>query len=128
MLGLEATVAASAVSVFVGEQELELIAVDPPGPPYPSERASNDQWFQHVALVTTDIASVWDRLQAGSPGKITDGGPQLLPPNTGSVTAVNFATPKGTLELISFPSGIGSPIWQGGIARASSATITPRSP
>jgi catechol 2,3-dioxygenase-like lactoylglutathione lyase family enzyme len=114
LLDLEATVAARAVSVFVGEQELELIAVEPPGRPYPPERASNDQWFQHVALVTIDIAFVWDRLRAGSPGKITDGGPQLLPPNTGGVTALKFRDPEGhPLELISFPPGIRPPMWHG---------------
>jgi catechol 2,3-dioxygenase-like lactoylglutathione lyase family enzyme len=111
--GLEETVTASATSVLVGEQELDLIAFDPPGRPYPAERASNDQWFEHVSLVTTDIRAVWERLRAGSPGEITEGGPQLLPPNTGSVTAFKFRDPEGhPLELIFFPQGVGSPVWQ----------------
>lgn len=113
LVGLEESVTARATAVFAGEQEIDLIDFDPPGRPYPAERASNDQWFEHVSLVTGDITAVWERLKGGSPGVITKGGPQLLPPNTGSVTAFKFRDPEGhPLELIYFPQGVGSPVWQ----------------
>lgn len=113
LLGLKQGTAARAVEVVIGQQVLELVAFDLPGRPYSSECASNDQWFQHVALVTGDIAMVWKRLRGGSPGAITKGPPVLLPPNTGSVTAFKFRDPEGhPLELISFPPGVGDSQWQ----------------
>jgi catechol 2,3-dioxygenase-like lactoylglutathione lyase family enzyme len=96
----------------MGRTSVELVAFDPPGLGYPAERASNDQWFQHLALVCRDIAAARTRLEGGSPGVITEGGPVLLPPNTGSVTAFKFRDPEGhPLELISFPDGVGAPVW-----------------
>jgi catechol 2,3-dioxygenase-like lactoylglutathione lyase family enzyme len=113
LLGLDAGTAARAVDITLGQHVLKLVAFDPPGVPYPAERASNDQWFEHVALVTGDIAAVWDRLERGSSGVITKGDPVLLPPNTGSVTAFKFRDPEGhPLELIFFPKGVGDPVWQ----------------
>lgn len=113
VLGLAEGTAARAVDIAVGRQMLELIAFDPPGRPYPAERASNDPWFQHFALVCGDIAAVWRRLEAASPGLVTGGEPVLLPPNTGRVTAFKFRDPEGhPLELIAFPPGVGDPVWQ----------------
>lgn len=113
LLGLDAGTTARAIDVTLGEHVLKLVAFDPPGHPYPTERASNDQWFEHVALVTGDITAVWQRLERRSPGVITKGDPVLLPPNTGSVTAFKFRDPEGhPLELIFFPRGVGAPIWQ----------------
>ena len=114
LLGLEQGTTARVTNVVVGRQVVKLMAFDPPGRPYPSERASNDQWFQHCALVSGDIARVWGRLRGGSPGEITKGTPVTLPANTGSVTAFKFRDPEGhPLELISFPPGVGDPQWQG---------------
>jgi catechol 2,3-dioxygenase-like lactoylglutathione lyase family enzyme len=113
LLGLKRGTTARAVDATMGEQVIKLVAFDPPGSPYPADRASNDQWFEHVALVTNDIAIAWERLKRGGPGEITKGAPVLLPPNTGRVTAFKFRDPEGhPLELISFPKGIGDPIWQ----------------
>jgi len=113
LLGLEQGTTARAIDVAVGQQVVKLVAFDPPGRPYPSERASNDQWFQHFSLVCGDITTVWERLKGGSPGEITKGPPVRLPPNTGSVTAFKFRDPEGhPLELISFPRGVGAPVWQ----------------
>lgn len=115
LLGLDEGTTARAVDVAVGEKVLKLVAFDPPGAPYPAEQASNDQWFEHVALVAGDIERVWKRLEGGAPGVITKGGPVLLPPNTGSVTAYKFRDPEGhPLELIAFPKGVGDPKWQRG--------------
>jgi catechol 2,3-dioxygenase-like lactoylglutathione lyase family enzyme len=114
LLGLEQGTMARAADVAIGQQVVKLVAFDPPGRPYPPERASNDQWFQHVALVSGDIAKVWEKLEGGSPGEITKGTPVRLPANTGSVTAFKFRDPEGhPLELIFFPPGVGDQQWQG---------------
>ena len=47
VLGLDGATKARSVDVAVGGQIVELVAFDPPGRPYPSERAANDQWFEH---------------------------------------------------------------------------------
>jgi catechol 2,3-dioxygenase-like lactoylglutathione lyase family enzyme len=113
LLGLAQDTTARAADIAVGQKVVKLVAFDPPGKPYPPERASNDQWFQHFSLVCGDIEAVWKRLEGGSPGVITKGDPVLLPPNTGSVTAFKFRDPEGhPLELIFFPRGVGAPIWQ----------------
>src|SRR5690606_24437131 len=76
-------------------------------------RAANDPWFQHVALVCRDIGAAAGRLTGGDAGVISAGGPVLLPPSTGSVTAFKFHDPEGhPLELIAFPAGVGDPVWQ----------------
>ena len=115
LLGLDEGTAARAMDVAVGTKVVRLVAFDPKGAPYPAERASNDQWFEHVALVTGDITAVWERLMRSSPEVITTGAPVLLPPNTGSVTASKFRDPEGhPLELIFFPEGVGDPLWHQG--------------
>jgi len=112
LLGLGEGTTARSADVTVGQRVIKLVAFDPPGAPYPTMRASNDQWFEHVALVTGDIETVWERLKGEAPGEITKGAPVLLPPNTGSVTAFKFRDPEGhPLELIFFPEGIGAPVW-----------------
>lgn len=113
LLGLKPGTRVRAADIVIGQQTIQLTEIDPPGKPYPPERASNDQWFQHVALVSGDIAAVWKGLALRSPGAITRGAPVTLPPSTGSVTAFKFRDPEGhPLELISFPPGVGDPQWQ----------------
>ena len=112
LLGLEPDSTARAVDIMVGGHSIKLVAFDPLGQPYPAMRASNDQWFEHVALVAGDMTAAWERLEGGTPGEVTIGAPVLLPPNTGSVTAFKFRDPEGhPLELISFPKGVGAPVW-----------------
>lgn len=115
LLGLDEHVAARLAAIDFEGEVIMLVAFDPPGAPYPMPRASNDQWFEHVALVAGDIEAVWGRLEAAKSETITAGPPVLLPPNTGGVTAFKFRDPEGhPLELISFPSGVGNPRWQQG--------------
>ena len=112
LLGLEPESTARAVDIMVGGHAIKLVAFDPLGQPYPAMRASNDQWFEHVALVAGDMTAAWERLEGGTPGEVTIGAPVLLPPNTGSVAAFKFRDPEGhPLELISFPKGVGAPVW-----------------
>lgn len=112
LLGLPAGTTMRVADVSVGHQTLELASFDPPGKPYPAARASNDQWFQHIALACGDIEQVWTRLQGHCPEAVTAGGPVHLPRNTGGVTAFKFRDPEGhPLELIHFPTGAGASVW-----------------
>ncbi|NVO17892.1 MAG: VOC family protein [Rhodoplanes sp.] len=112
LLGLTPRTTARAIDVAIGPMTVELVAFDPPGLAYPAERASTDLWFEHCALVCRDIAAARERLAGGSFGAITDGGPVLLPPNTGRVSAFKFRDPEGhPLELITFPEGVGAAVW-----------------
>lgn len=115
VLGLDEATKARSVDVALGTQAIELVAFDPPGRPYPSARAANDQWFQHLALVARDIEEKAESVRRTSAGAITEGTPVVLPPNTGRVSAFKFRDPEGhPLELISFPRGVGAPVWQSG--------------
>lgn len=101
------------VTMRLGEQDLELVAFEPPGDPYPFENSSADRWFQHVAIVVGDIGDAYMRLCAHSFTPISEGGPQRLPPTSGAVTAFKFRDPDGhPVELIRFPAGTGNVIWQ----------------
>ena len=87
----------------LGSQQVELRAC-PDGAAYPEPRAANDPWFQHFAIAVADMAAAYERLRRHSPEPITRGGPQLLPPSTGSVTAYKFRDPDGhPLELSHAP-------------------------
>jgi len=88
----------------LGEQEFELVAFDPPGRPYPPASTANVPWFQHFAIAVGDMARAYGRLVAHAQQPISRGGPQLLPPSTGSVTAYKFRDPDGhPLELSFLP-------------------------
>lgn len=115
LLGLEAGTRMRTADIDFEGETLKLAAFEPKGAPYPSPRASNDQWFEHVALAAGDIEAVWRRLETVKHETVTDGAPVLLPPNTGSVTAFKFRDGEGhPLELISFPKGVGDTRWQDG--------------
>ncbi|MGI4881137.1 MAG: VOC family protein [Janthinobacterium lividum] len=81
---------------------LELTAAT--GAPYPEPRAANDLWFQHFAVAVADIEAATAAVLGAGATPISRGGPQFLPPNTGSVTAYKFRDPDGhPLELSLIP-------------------------
>lgn len=115
LLGLAAPVSMHTVRMGLGSQEVEFVAFDQPGRPYPAQRSSTDPWFQHVAIVVGDIQAAFSRVQRVSAESISTGGPQRLPPNTGSVSAYKFRDPEGhPLELLHLPPGVGDARWHGG--------------
>ena len=115
VLGLPANASMRATRMRLGSQTVEFVAFDPPGSLYPENRAGNDLWFQHFAIVVEDIRAAWSRLQSVAATGISTGGPQRLPPNTGSVSAYKFRDPEGhPLELLSLPPGVGDARWHGG--------------
>jgi len=106
---------ASAVTMRLGDQTLELVQFTDPGRAYPEPRAANDPWFQHFAIAVSDMDRAFTGLVRLGAQPISDGGPQRLPPSTGDVVAYKFRDPDGhPLELSHAPKSH----WAG----ASSAT------
>lgn len=107
---------AEEVVLRLGSADIAMVRFAVPGLPYPSGSRSNDLWFQHLAIVVSDMDAAYAHLlQAGSWRAITQNGPQLLPPENGNVRAFKFRDPDGhPLELIWFPNrGQGLPLFQG---------------
>ena len=89
----------------LGGVSLRLIQFAAPGAPYPSGALANDPWFQHFAIRVRDMGEAYARLLShGGHIAISTGGPQQLPPSTGSVIAYKFRDPDGhPLELSHLP-------------------------
>ena len=99
----------------LGLQEIELVGFERAGAPYPAGSTSHDGWFQHLALVVSDMTAAHERLsrQGGWQG-ISRGGPVTLPESAGGVTAFKFRDPEGhPLELLAFLPGRASAAWSG---------------
>jgi catechol 2,3-dioxygenase-like lactoylglutathione lyase family enzyme len=100
----------------LGSETLELMQfLAPVGRPIPVDSRGNDRWFQHVAVIVSDMDRAYARLREhrvahGSPG------PQRLPdsnPNAGGIKAFYFRDPDGHyLEILQFPVGKGAVRWQ----------------
>jgi catechol 2,3-dioxygenase-like lactoylglutathione lyase family enzyme len=100
----------------LGAEEIALVCFAVPGRPYPPQSRSDDLWFQHLAIVVSDMDAAYARLSA-TPGwnPISGGGPQTLPPSDGAVRAFKFRDPDGhPLELLWFPLGQGRAVWHKG--------------
>ena len=100
----------------LGAETLELREfLAPRGRPFPASTRSNDRWFQHAAIVVSDMAKAYARLRAHDVEHASTG-PQRLPdwnPNAAGIEAFYFRDPDGHfLELIAFPKGKGDPRWQ----------------
>ena len=101
----------------LGGEEIELTEYLAPstGRAFPVDTHGNDLWFQHVAIVVSDMDRAYARLRAHRV-KHASSGPQRLPawnPNAGGIEAFYFRDPDGHfLELIAFPPGKGDPRWQ----------------
>lgn len=101
----------------LGSEEIELTEYLAPstGRAFPENTRGNDLWFQHIAIVVSDMDAAYARLRAHRV-KHASSGPQRLPdwnPNAGGIEAFYFRDPDGHfLELIHFPRGKGDPRWQ----------------
>ena len=111
MEGSEALV----VTLALGQQLIELVQFDRPGAPYPATHTSYDPWFQHIAIVVSDINAALQRLQAQTtPIPISLTGPVTLPASSGGVTAIKLRDPElHPFELLQFPAGAMPPAWDG---------------
>jgi catechol 2,3-dioxygenase-like lactoylglutathione lyase family enzyme len=100
----------------LGTERIELVEyLAPEGRPVPADSRSNDRWFQHVAIIVSDMAAAYARLRAHRV-RHASSGPQRLPdwnPNAGGIEAFYFKDPDGhALEILAFPPGKGDPQWQ----------------
>jgi catechol 2,3-dioxygenase-like lactoylglutathione lyase family enzyme len=105
--------ASSGLILRLGRETIEL--VEKSGRPFPALSRSNDGWFQHLAIVVSDIDAAYAAVRRSGAAPIS-AAPQLLPawnPQAGGIRAVYFRDPEGhPLELIQFPPGKGEPRWQ----------------
>lgn len=97
---------AEEVLLRLGNANIALVRFAVPGQAYPAHSRSNDLWFQHLAIVVSDMDAAYAHLlQACHWRAITQSGPQLLPPEQGNVRAFKFRDPDGhPLELIWYPN------------------------
>jgi catechol 2,3-dioxygenase-like lactoylglutathione lyase family enzyme len=104
------------VTLRLGAETVELHEyLAPRGRAFPEDTRGNDRWFQHAAIVVSDMAKAYAKLRAHDVAHASTG-PQRLPdwnPNAAGIEAFYFRDPDGHfLELIAFPAGKGDPRWQ----------------
>lgn len=103
------------VRVRLGEEFLDLMDfLAPEGRPVPVDSRSNDRWFQHVAIVVSDMDAAYATLRAANV-RHASAGPQRLPDwnrHAGGIEAFYFRDPDGhVLEVLEFPPDKGLPRW-----------------
>jgi catechol 2,3-dioxygenase-like lactoylglutathione lyase family enzyme len=85
------------------------------GQPIPRDSHSFDRWFQHIAIVVSDMDKAYARLLAHKVKHVSTA-PQTLPEwnkDAGGIQAFYFRDPEDhVLEIIWFPPGKGNPKWQ----------------
>jgi catechol 2,3-dioxygenase-like lactoylglutathione lyase family enzyme len=103
------------VRLRLGAEQIELTEfLTPRGRPVPVDSRSNDRWFQHVAIIVSDMDAAYARLRLHKVEHVSSE-PQRLPdwnPNAGGIEAFYFKDPDGhPLEVLRFPAGKGDPRW-----------------
>ena len=104
------------VRLRLGDESLELTQyLGAPARPIPADSRSHDHWFQHVAIIVSDMDAAYAHLRAHHVQHVSPA-PQRLPdwnPSAGGVRAFYFKDPDGhPLEILWFPAGKGDPRWQ----------------
>lgn len=104
------------VRLKLGTEEIELTDyLTAGGRTIPEDSRSNDLWFQHIAIVVSNMDSAYAKLRRAGVVHVSTA-PQTLPktiPAAEGIRAFYFRDPDGhNLELISYPQGKGDPRWQ----------------
>jgi catechol 2,3-dioxygenase-like lactoylglutathione lyase family enzyme len=104
------------VRMKLGDEFIELTEyLAPKGRPVPIDSRSNDRWFQHIAIITSDMDKAYALLRQNKVEHASTG-PQRLPDwnkNAGGIKAFYFRDPdKHWLEILQFPEGKGDAKWQ----------------
>lgn len=99
----------------LGDEHIELTEyLAPQGRPAPADARSNDLWFQHVAIIVSDMDRAYQVLRDNKV-KHASTSPQRLPDwnkNAAGIRAFYFRDPDGhPLEILSFPPDKGNAKW-----------------
>src|SRR6266446_4303040 len=103
------------VRMRLGDEAIELTEyLAPRGRPAPADSRSQDHWFQHVAVIVSDMDRAYQWLRQNKVEHASSG-PQLLPEwnkNAAGIRAFYFKDPDGdVLEILQFPPGKGDAKW-----------------
>ena len=103
------------VKLRLGGEAIELREyLTPRGRPIPVDSRSHDRWFQHVAIIVSDMDRAYARLRQHRVEHASPA-PQRLPDwnvNAGGIRAFYFKDPDGDpLEILWFPEGKGDLKW-----------------
>jgi catechol 2,3-dioxygenase-like lactoylglutathione lyase family enzyme len=104
------------VRMQLGNEFIELTEyLTPKGRPIPVDSRSHDRWFQHVAIVVSDMDKAYQHLRRFKVQHASTA-PQRIPDSNvaaAGIRAFYFKDPDGhNLEIIYFPPGKGDPKWQ----------------
>jgi len=99
----------------LGDEFIELTEyLAPKGRPFPADSRSNDGWFQHMAIIVSDMDKAYELLRANRVQHASTG-PQRLPDwnaAAAGIKAFYFRDPDDHyLEILSFPPEKGNPKW-----------------
>jgi catechol 2,3-dioxygenase-like lactoylglutathione lyase family enzyme len=100
----------------LGDDTLELTEyLTPRGRPIPVDSRSNDHWFQHIAIIVSDMDKAYAHLRANKVRHASTG-PQTLPSYITAAAGIKAFYFKDfddhVLEILSFPPDKGSPKWR----------------
>lgn len=103
------------VRMRLGDEAIELTEyLAPQGRPIPVDSRSNDAWFQHIAIIVSDMDKAY-RLLRQNKVQHASSGPQRLPDwnkNAGGIWAFYFKDPDGhPVEVLQFPPDKGPEKW-----------------
>jgi len=103
------------VRLILGDETVELTEyLASPGRPIPLDSRSNDRWFQHIAIIVSDMDKAYAYLRANKVRHASTG-PQTLPSYITAAAGIRAFYFKDfdnhVLEILSFPAGKGAPKW-----------------
>lgn len=104
-----------AVVMRLGDETIQLRQfLTPRGRPMPDDSRSNDRWFQHMAIIVSDMDRAFAHLRAHKV-EFASTGPQTLPSwnrSGAGIKAFYFRDPDGHfLEVLAFPPDKGAAKW-----------------
>lgn len=107
-----------AARMQLGDEKIELMEyLAPKGRPVPVDSRGNDRWFQHIAIIVSDMDKAYAWLRQNKVQHASSG-PQRLPDwnqNAGGIQAFYFRDPDGHfLEILAFPPDKGDAKWHRG--------------
>src|SRR6266702_3340446 len=103
------------VRMRLGDEFIELTEyLAPKGRPLPVDSRSNDRWFQHIAIIVSDMGQAYAQLRQHKVEHASSG-PQRLPDwnkNAAGISAFYFKDPDGhPVEVLQFPPDKGLEKW-----------------